>query len=216
MCPGLPAPNPAPPVLGPGPLSAGPGTPALARMPAVGLSGLGLPAPPTKASRSAWHSLRTPNAKCLLRASMAQTVLGPRGPKTTKTRSLASVREAVREWGRRGQCGRRWGLKLGAVAWTSVGRGAAQRARGQPRGPPRERVIPGELELSPNAFLLFSWAEGVPSPPELPPRNIPLSAGPCEPKEVLLLSENPRAAEVSRPSLSETLFQRLQTMDTTG
>lgn len=141
---------------------------------------------------------------------MAQTVLGPRGPKTTKTRSLASVREAVREWARQGQCetGCR-GLDLSQAGRCTEGTGSATR-------PPRKRVIPGELELSPNAFLLFSWAEGVPSPPELPPRNIPLSAGPCEPKEVLLLSENPRAAEVSRPSLSETLFQRLQTMDTTG
>ncbi|KAI5930506.1 Phosphatidylinositol 3,4,5-trisphosphate 5-phosphatase 1 [Manis javanica] len=58
--------------------------------------------------------------------------------------------------------------------------------------------------------------EGVVSPPELPPRNIPLSAGPYEAKEVPLSSENPRATEVSRPSLSETLFQRLQCMDTSG
>ncbi|XP_006906684.1 phosphatidylinositol 3,4,5-trisphosphate 5-phosphatase 1 [Pteropus alecto] len=58
--------------------------------------------------------------------------------------------------------------------------------------------------------------EGVPSPPELPPRNILLSAGPCEAKEAPLLSENPRATEFSRPSLSETLFQRLQSMDTSG
>ncbi|XP_045650056.1 phosphatidylinositol 3,4,5-trisphosphate 5-phosphatase 1 isoform X2 [Ursus americanus] len=57
---------------------------------------------------------------------------------------------------------------------------------------------------------------GVLSPPELPPRNIPLSAGPCEAKEVPLSSENLRATEVSRPSLSETLFQRLQSMDTSG
>uniref|UniRef100_A0A8C4MLX7 phosphatidylinositol-3,4,5-trisphosphate 5-phosphatase n=1 Tax=Equus asinus asinus TaxID=83772 RepID=A0A8C4MLX7_EQUAS len=54
------------------------------------------------------------------------------------------------------------------------------------------------------------------SPPELPPRNIPLSAGPCEAKEGPLLSDNLRATEVSRPSLSETLFQRLQSMDTSG
>lgn len=66
------------------------------------------------------------------------------------------------------------------------------------------------------ASLLFSWVEGVPSPPELPPRNIPLSAGPCEAKEATLLGENLRATEVSRPSLSETLFQRLQSMDTSG
>ncbi|XP_054426767.1 phosphatidylinositol 3,4,5-trisphosphate 5-phosphatase 1 [Pteronotus mesoamericanus] len=58
--------------------------------------------------------------------------------------------------------------------------------------------------------------ESVPSPPELPPRNIPLSAGPCEAKEAPLLGENPRATEGSRPSLSETLFQRLQSMDTSG
>ncbi|CAD7686772.1 unnamed protein product [Nyctereutes procyonoides] len=58
--------------------------------------------------------------------------------------------------------------------------------------------------------------EGVLSPPELPPRNIPLSAGLCEAKEVPLLSENLRATEVSRPSFSETLFQRLQSMDTSG
>uniref|UniRef100_A0A8C3YUA4 phosphatidylinositol-3,4,5-trisphosphate 5-phosphatase n=1 Tax=Catagonus wagneri TaxID=51154 RepID=A0A8C3YUA4_9CETA len=58
--------------------------------------------------------------------------------------------------------------------------------------------------------------EGVLSPPELPPRNIPLSASPCETKEAPLPSENLRAAEVSRPSLSETLFQRLQSMDTSG
>lgn len=64
--------------------------------------------------------------------------------------------------------------------------------------------------------LLFSWVEGVPSPPELPPRNIPLSTGPFEAKEVSPLSENLRATEVSWPSLSETLFQRLQSMDTSG
>uniref|UniRef100_A0A8C4MQR7 phosphatidylinositol-3,4,5-trisphosphate 5-phosphatase n=1 Tax=Equus asinus asinus TaxID=83772 RepID=A0A8C4MQR7_EQUAS len=59
-------------------------------------------------------------------------------------------------------------------------------------------------------------AESIQSPPELPPRNIPLSAGPCEAKEGPLLSDNLRATEVSRPSLSETLFQRLQSMDTSG
>ncbi|XP_003474456.2 phosphatidylinositol 3,4,5-trisphosphate 5-phosphatase 1 isoform X1 [Cavia porcellus] len=58
--------------------------------------------------------------------------------------------------------------------------------------------------------------ESVASPPELPPRNIPLSTGPCETKELLGPAENPRAPEASRPSLSETLFQRLQTMDTSG
>ncbi|XP_047577344.1 phosphatidylinositol 3,4,5-trisphosphate 5-phosphatase 1 isoform X2 [Lutra lutra] len=58
--------------------------------------------------------------------------------------------------------------------------------------------------------------ESVLSPPELPPRNIPLFAGPCEAKDVPLSSENVRATEVSKPSLSETLFQRLQSMDTSG
>ncbi|XP_012580630.1 PREDICTED: phosphatidylinositol 3,4,5-trisphosphate 5-phosphatase 1 [Condylura cristata] len=58
--------------------------------------------------------------------------------------------------------------------------------------------------------------EAVLSPPELPPRNIPLSVGPCEAKESPVSMENPRATEVSRPSLSETLFQRLQSMDTSG
>uniref|UniRef100_A0A452F6F1 phosphatidylinositol-3,4,5-trisphosphate 5-phosphatase n=1 Tax=Capra hircus TaxID=9925 RepID=A0A452F6F1_CAPHI len=59
--------------------------------------------------------------------------------------------------------------------------------------------------------------EGAMSPPELPPRNIiPLSVGPCEAKEAPASMEIPRAAEVSRPSLSETLFQRLQAMDTSG
>ncbi|CAO2625335.1 Phosphatidylinositol 3,4,5-trisphosphate 5-phosphatase 1 [Lemmus lemmus] len=58
--------------------------------------------------------------------------------------------------------------------------------------------------------------ESVMSPPELPPRNIPVSSGPCEAKDPPLPIENPRAPEVTRPSLSETLFQRLQSMDTSG
>lgn len=58
--------------------------------------------------------------------------------------------------------------------------------------------------------------EGVLSPPELPPRNIPLPVGPGEAKEPPVSSENLRAAEVSRPSLPELLFQRLQSMDTSG
>ncbi|XP_010345510.1 phosphatidylinositol 3,4,5-trisphosphate 5-phosphatase 1 isoform X1 [Saimiri boliviensis] len=58
--------------------------------------------------------------------------------------------------------------------------------------------------------------ESVLSPPELPPRNIPLSAGPCEAKETPLSNENSRATEASRPSLSEMTFQRLQSMDTSG
>uniref|UniRef100_A0A8C6G536 phosphatidylinositol-3,4,5-trisphosphate 5-phosphatase n=3 Tax=Mus TaxID=862507 RepID=A0A8C6G536_MUSSI len=58
--------------------------------------------------------------------------------------------------------------------------------------------------------------ESVMSPPELPPRNIPMSAGPSEAKDLPLATENPRAPEVIRLSLSETLFQRLQSMDTSG
>ncbi|XP_021053531.1 phosphatidylinositol 3,4,5-trisphosphate 5-phosphatase 1 [Mus pahari] len=58
--------------------------------------------------------------------------------------------------------------------------------------------------------------ESVMSPPELPPRNIPMSAGPSEVKDLPLATENPRAPEVTRLSLSETLFQRLQSMDTSG
>ncbi|XP_031224178.1 phosphatidylinositol 3,4,5-trisphosphate 5-phosphatase 1 isoform X2 [Mastomys coucha] len=58
--------------------------------------------------------------------------------------------------------------------------------------------------------------ESVMSPPELPPRNIPVSAGPSEAKDLPLATENPRAPEVTRLSLSETLFQRLQSMDTSG
>ncbi|KAM4836266.1 phosphatidylinositol 3,4,5-trisphosphate 5-phosphatase 1 [Thomomys bottae] len=58
--------------------------------------------------------------------------------------------------------------------------------------------------------------DSVMSPPELPPRNIPLPAGPCEAKEPPPPTESPRGAEVSRPCLSETLFQRLQSMDTSG
>ncbi|XP_052048434.1 phosphatidylinositol 3,4,5-trisphosphate 5-phosphatase 1 [Apodemus sylvaticus] len=56
--------------------------------------------------------------------------------------------------------------------------------------------------------------ESVMSPPELPPRNIPVSAGPSEAKD--LPTESPRPPEATRLSLSETLFQRLQSMDTSG
>ncbi|XP_037706380.1 phosphatidylinositol 3,4,5-trisphosphate 5-phosphatase 1 [Choloepus didactylus] len=58
--------------------------------------------------------------------------------------------------------------------------------------------------------------ECVPSPPELPPRNIPLSSGPCEAKELPVSGENGRVAEASRPTLSETLLQRLQSLDSSG
>ncbi|XP_053453105.1 phosphatidylinositol 3,4,5-trisphosphate 5-phosphatase 1 isoform X1 [Nycticebus coucang] len=58
--------------------------------------------------------------------------------------------------------------------------------------------------------------ESIVSPPELPPRNIPLPAGACEAKEAPPSIENPRAPEVSRPSLAETLLQRLQNLDTSG
>lgn len=66
------------------------------------------------------------------------------------------------------------------------------------------------------AFVSAVLVESVMSPPELPPRNIPVSFGPCEAKDPPLPLENPRAPEVTRPSLSETLFQRLQSMDTSG
>lgn len=66
------------------------------------------------------------------------------------------------------------------------------------------------------AFVSAVLVESVMSPPELPPRNIPVSSGPCEAKDPPLPLENPRAPEVTRPSLSETLFQRLQSMDTSG
>ncbi|KAM6178423.1 phosphatidylinositol 3,4,5-trisphosphate 5-phosphatase 1 [Rhynchocyon petersi] len=58
--------------------------------------------------------------------------------------------------------------------------------------------------------------ECIMSPPELPPRNIPLSTGPSEAKEFLLSVENTRGPEVNRPTLSETLLQRLQSMDTSS
>ncbi|XP_040828248.1 phosphatidylinositol 3,4,5-trisphosphate 5-phosphatase 1 isoform X3 [Ochotona curzoniae] len=54
--------------------------------------------------------------------------------------------------------------------------------------------------------------EGITSPPELPPRNI-LS---YETKEFPASLESARAPEVNRPSPSETLLQRLQTVDTSG
>ncbi|XP_049744426.1 phosphatidylinositol 3,4,5-trisphosphate 5-phosphatase 1 isoform X2 [Elephas maximus indicus] len=56
----------------------------------------------------------------------------------------------------------------------------------------------------------------VESPPELPPRNIPLSAGPLEAKEVPTACDSSRVPEVSKPTLSETLLQRLQSIDTSG
>lgn len=90
---------------------------------------------------------------------------------------------------------------MGVAAWTPWGFGEGQVA-----------CTVSSLMV----FLLFSPVESVVSPPELPPRNIPLSAGSCEAKEVPLSNENPRATETSRPSLSETLFQRLQSMDTSG
>ncbi|XP_077011562.1 phosphatidylinositol 3,4,5-trisphosphate 5-phosphatase 1 [Tamandua tetradactyla] len=58
--------------------------------------------------------------------------------------------------------------------------------------------------------------ECVLSPPELPPRNIPLPSGASEAKEPAPCSENARGAEVARPALSETLLQRLQSMDSSG
>ncbi|XP_055977855.1 LOW QUALITY PROTEIN: phosphatidylinositol 3,4,5-trisphosphate 5-phosphatase 1 [Sorex fumeus] len=58
--------------------------------------------------------------------------------------------------------------------------------------------------------------EGVLCPPELPPRNIPPAAGPPEVKEPPVAVEGARTVEAGRPTLSETLLQRLQTTDTSG
>ncbi|XP_072496627.1 phosphatidylinositol 3,4,5-trisphosphate 5-phosphatase 1 isoform X1 [Notamacropus eugenii] len=54
------------------------------------------------------------------------------------------------------------------------------------------------------------------SPPELPPRNLPLASGSSEAKEVALPVDNSRVMEHSPLSLSETLLQRLQGLDTSG
>ncbi|XP_058521102.1 phosphatidylinositol 3,4,5-trisphosphate 5-phosphatase 1 isoform X2 [Ochotona princeps] len=58
--------------------------------------------------------------------------------------------------------------------------------------------------------------ESITSPPELPPRNILLPQGLCDAKEFPASLESARAPEVNRPSPSETLLQRLQTVDTSG
>ncbi|XP_048200436.1 phosphatidylinositol 3,4,5-trisphosphate 5-phosphatase 1 [Perognathus longimembris pacificus] len=59
--------------------------------------------------------------------------------------------------------------------------------------------------------------ESAVSPPELPPRNIPPPAGPCDAKEPPPPpAEGPRGSEGSRPGLAETLLQRLQSTDTSG
>lgn len=63
-----------------------------------------------------------------------------------------------------------------------------------------------------HGYPVLSPAEGITSPPELPPRNI-LS---YETKEFPASLESARAPEVNRPSPSETLLQRLQTVDTSG
>uniref|UniRef100_A0A4X2M796 phosphatidylinositol-3,4,5-trisphosphate 5-phosphatase n=1 Tax=Vombatus ursinus TaxID=29139 RepID=A0A4X2M796_VOMUR len=54
------------------------------------------------------------------------------------------------------------------------------------------------------------------SPPELPPRNLPPASGSSEAKEVALPADNSRVMEHSALSLSETLLQRLQGLDTSG
>uniref|UniRef100_G3VUI8 phosphatidylinositol-3,4,5-trisphosphate 5-phosphatase n=1 Tax=Sarcophilus harrisii TaxID=9305 RepID=G3VUI8_SARHA len=54
------------------------------------------------------------------------------------------------------------------------------------------------------------------SPPELPPRNLPLAPGSSEVKEVVPPADNSRVMEQSTLSLSETLLQRLQGLDTSG
>ncbi|ELV09599.1 Phosphatidylinositol-3,4,5-trisphosphate 5-phosphatase 1 [Tupaia chinensis] len=52
--------------------------------------------------------------------------------------------------------------------------------------------------------------ESITSPPELPPRNIPQSSGPCEAKEAPLCVENSRVTEVSRPRLPEEHLKAIQ------
>ncbi|XP_074045804.1 phosphatidylinositol 3,4,5-trisphosphate 5-phosphatase 1 isoform X2 [Macrotis lagotis] len=54
------------------------------------------------------------------------------------------------------------------------------------------------------------------SPPELPPRNLPLTSGSSETKEVTVTLDNSRVMEHNPLSLSETLLQRLQGLDTSG
>uniref|UniRef100_A0A5F8GEZ3 phosphatidylinositol-3,4,5-trisphosphate 5-phosphatase n=1 Tax=Monodelphis domestica TaxID=13616 RepID=A0A5F8GEZ3_MONDO len=72
--------------------------------------------------------------------------------------------------------------------------------------PIEEEEAGDELEEETEFFL---------SPPELPPRNLPLSSGASEAKEVLP-PDNSRVMEPSKLSLSETLLQRFQGMDTSG
>ncbi|NXO86792.1 SHIP1 phosphatase, partial [Sitta europaea] len=56
----------------------------------------------------------------------------------------------------------------------------------------------------------------VPTPPVLPPRNIPMALPSSETKEGSSLPENSRVADVNKLSLSETLLQRLQYQDTSS
>ncbi|XP_028923186.1 phosphatidylinositol 3,4,5-trisphosphate 5-phosphatase 1 isoform X1 [Ornithorhynchus anatinus] len=58
--------------------------------------------------------------------------------------------------------------------------------------------------------------EFIMSPPELPPRNIPLPAVLSETKETVLASDSSRGVESGKLSISETLLQRLQYLDTSG
>lgn len=98
---GPPAARPMPPALGTGPLP---------RELAVLRGCLWLPAPLVRGLT--WSS--DPRCQVFAEPQWNQLCQAP-GPKTTKTRFQAPwapclVRESAREWGREGQCGRRWGL----------------------------------------------------------------------------------------------------------
>ncbi|XP_051855240.1 phosphatidylinositol 3,4,5-trisphosphate 5-phosphatase 1 isoform X4 [Antechinus flavipes] len=73
--------------------------------------------------------------------------------------------------------------------------------------PQEEEEAGDELEEETEFFI---------SPPELPPRNLPLAPGSTEVKEIILPADNSRVMEQSTLSLSETLLQRLQGLDITG
>ncbi|NXA54664.1 SHIP1 phosphatase, partial [Nothocercus julius] len=59
-------------------------------------------------------------------------------------------------------------------------------------------------------------ADLVPTPPILPPRNILVALPGGDAKEVPSLPETSRVADASKPSLPETLLQRLQSQDTSS
>ncbi|XP_065700840.1 phosphatidylinositol 3,4,5-trisphosphate 5-phosphatase 1 isoform X5 [Patagioenas fasciata] len=74
--------------------------------------------------------------------------------------------------------------------------------------------VPREAEEA--ADELEEYADLVPTPPILPPRNVLVALPSSETKEVSSLPENSRVADVNKLSLSETLLQRLQYQDTSS